>query len=530
MKLLGLAAKIGDDRRSTGTKPERVDYRVAGNPNKRWNEGEPRGSRRMRDLELGFLGRIGAAINHLFRDREIILRSDGRIRYFTLTRRLQLSLVVGWFLIAGWVGFATIGYVKQFSLIEAKNQAIWRSQASYRELLDQVSDYQLSIVSITRDLKETQAHLRRLFDQNETLKHTLYSTENELKLTQVERDRITTGRTALRDQFELLGKEVRRMTSKNNALESHIGNLRGHLESVQAEKAEIAAERRAMGDRLWRLSNDLQGSIMRGEQLESTIASLRSDLRNAMISKGAIAVENDTLRARVVNLETSLAEEAEQHRAQLEAISERALKNIHKLEAVLTRTGLDLQNIAPLPKGTIMGQGGPFVPYHPDMRPTEDVDALEAEIQVNIDRWAQLRDLMATVPLIAPIEKGYTSSRFGRRKDPITKRWAMHKGVDLSAPYKTPVHATAPGTVVFAGRRAFYGHTIDVQHENGLMTRYAHLYRIKVKRGQKVDLGETIGLLGSSGRSTGPHVHYEIRHLGKALNPRKFLRATRNVQ
>ena len=177
-----------------------------------------------------------------------------------------------------------------------------------------------------------------------------------------------------------------------------------------------------------------------------------------------------------------------------------------------------------------MGQGGPFVPYHPDMRPTEDADTLEEEIEVNISRWAQLRDLVSTLPLIAPIEKGFTSSRFGRRKDPITKRWAMHKGLDLGGRYKTPVRSTAPGTVVFAARRAYYGRTIDVQHENGLMTRYAHLYRIKVKRGQKVGLGETIGLLGSSGRSTGPHVHYEIRHLGKALNPRKFLRATKNVQ
>lgn len=484
----------------------------------------------MENSELGLFGRAGHAVNHFFRDREIILRSEGQIRYFTFTRRLQLSLVVGWVLLAGWVGFATVGYLKQFSLIEAKNQAIWRSQASYRELLDQVSDYQLSIVSITRDLKETQAHLRRLFDQNETLKHTLYSTETELKLTQVERDRITTGRHALRDQFELLGKEVRRMTSKNNALESHIGNLRGHLETVEAEKAEIAAERRAMGDRLWRLSNELQGSIMRAEQLEATIASLRSDLRNAMIGKGAAAVENDNLRAKVANLETSLAEEAEQHRVQLEAISKRALENIHKLEAVLSRTGLDLQEIAPLPKGTIMGQGGPFVPYHPDMRPSEDADSVEEEIQANIDRWIQLRDVVAMVPLISPVENGYVSSRFGRRKDPITKRWAMHSGLDLGGQYKTPVRATAPGTVVFAGWRAFYGRTIDIQHKNGLMTRYAHLYRINVKRGQKVDLAETIGLLGSSGRSTGPHVHYEIRHLGKALNPRKFLRATQNVQ
>jgi murein DD-endopeptidase MepM/ murein hydrolase activator NlpD len=477
----------------------------------------------MEDSGLSVFGRVVAAVNHFFRDREIILRSDGQIRYFTLGRRLQLALVCTWFLLAGWVGFATIGYIKQFTLIEAKNQAIWRSQASYMELLDQVSDYQLSIVSITRDLKETQAHLRRLFDQNETL-------ETELKLTQGERDRITTGRHALRDQFELLGKEVRRMTSKNNALESHIGNLRGHLESVQAEKAEIAAERRAMGDRLWRLSNDLQGSIMRGEQLETTIGSLRSDLRGTMISKGAITTENDRLRARVANLETAAAEASEQHRAQLEAISGRALKNIHILEAVMSRTGLNLQEIAPLPKGTIMGQGGPFVPYHPDARPSQEVETLEEEIGTNIARWEQLRDVVATIPLIAPIEGGYVSSRFGRRKDPMSGRWAMHKGLDLGGQYKTPVRATAPGKVVFAGRRAFYGRTIDVQHENGLMTRYAHLYRIKVKRGQKVDLAETIGLLGSSGRSTGPHVHYEIRHLGKALNPRKFLRATKNVQ
>ncbi|MDA1308229.1 MAG: peptidoglycan DD-metalloendopeptidase family protein [Proteobacteria bacterium] len=484
----------------------------------------------MGDTGLGLIDRAGAALLHFFRDREIILRSDGQIRYFTFNRKMQFSLLGVWILLAGWVGFASIGYFKQASLIEAKNQAIWRSQSSYRELLDQVSDYQLSIVSITRDLKETQSHLRRLFDQNDSLKVTLYSTETELKLTQAERDRITDGRRALSNQFELVGKEVRRMTSKNNALKSHIGNLRGHLENVQAQKAEIAAERRAMGDRLWKLSNDLQGSIMRSEQLETTISSLRSDLRNAMISKGSITVENDALRAQVASLEFSRDEQADQHRVQMEAISARALKNINALEAVLSHTGLNLQNIAPLPKGTIMGQGGPFIPYHPDMRQPAENTSLEQELNMHIDRWEQLRDVVATMPLIGPFEGGYVSSRFGRRKDPITKGWAMHNGLDLGGAYKTPVRSTAPGTVVFAGRRAYYGRVIDVQHENGLMTRYAHLYRINVKRGQKVGLGEKIGLLGSSGRSTGPHVHYEIRHLGKALNPRKFLRATKNVQ
>lgn len=475
-------------------------------------------------------GRLNAALMHFFRDREIILRSDGQIKYFTLTRRLQFAVLASWILIAGWVGFATIGYVNQTSLIAEKNMAIWRSQNSYRQLLDQVSDYQLSIVSITRDLKETQAHLRRLFDQNESLKLTLDTTETALKLTKAERDRITTGRRALNDQFELVGRELRRMTSKNNALESHIGNLRDHLELVQAEKAEIAAERAAMGDRLWNLNNELQASIMRGEQLETTIHSLRSDLRTVMIERGAISAENDTLRARAVNLEASLEEEALQNRTRLEEISGRALNNIQALEAVLRRTGLDLERIAPMPKGTIMGQGGPFIPYHPDMRPTADTDSLDAALDIHIERWEKLRDVVATIPLVAPIEKPRLTSRFGRRKDPFKGGWAMHKGVDLAGPYKSPVHATAPGTVVFAGRRSNYGRVVDVQHGQGLMTRYAHLYRVKVKRGQKVDLGDTIGLLGSSGRSSGPHVHYEIRHLGKAINPRKFLRAVRHVQ
>ena len=101
--------------------------------------------------------RTRAAFTHFFRDREIILRSDGRIRYFTCSRRFQLGLLGIGAVLLIWVSFASVGYLKQTALINDKNQAIWRAQDSYRELLDQVSDYQLSIVSITRDLKETQS-------------------------------------------------------------------------------------------------------------------------------------------------------------------------------------------------------------------------------------------------------------------------------------------------------------------------------------------------------------------------------------
>ncbi|MCH2629222.1 MAG: M23 family metallopeptidase [Nisaea sp.] len=106
----------------------------------------------------------------------------------------------------------------------------------------------------------------------------------------------------------------------------------------------------------------------------------------------------------------------------------------------------------------------------------------------------------------------------------------MHRGIDFVAKYKSGVHATAPGKVIRVGRQGKYGRTVDIRHSFGLVTRYAHLYRYKVKVGQKVSRGQVIGLLGNSGRSTGPHVHYEIRRHKKFMNPRKFLRATRNVQ
>ena len=178
----------------------------------------------------------------------------------------------------------------------------------------------------------------------------------------------------------------------------------------------------------------------------------------------------------------------------------------------------------------IMGIGGPFIPYHPDMRDMNEREILESGLDVNLDRFEKLRDVVIKLPLASPIKRGYVSSHYGRRKDPFNGRWAMHRGVDFVAKYKSNVYATAPGKVIAVGRQGKYGRTIDIRHEFGLVTRYAHLYRYRVKVGQKVALGQVIGLLGNSGRSTGPHVHYEIRRHKKFMNPRKFLRAARNVQ
>jgi murein DD-endopeptidase MepM/ murein hydrolase activator NlpD len=106
----------------------------------------------------------------------------------------------------------------------------------------------------------------------------------------------------------------------------------------------------------------------------------------------------------------------------------------------------------------------------------------------------------------------------------------MHTGLDLSAPFKSPVYNTAPGTVIFAGAKGEYGRVVDIDHGSGIVTRYAHLHRIMVVKGQHLAGREQIGQLGSSGRSTGPHVHYEVQVNGVPQDPEKFLQAGNIVQ
>ena len=132
------------------------------------------------------------------------------------------------------------------------------------------------------------------------------------------------------------------------------------------------------------------------------------------------------------------------------------------------------------------------------------------------------RTRMASVPSRRPT-LGYRTSPFGMRVDPFTGLPQLHAGIDFSASIGVRVMATADGTVIHAGTRGAYGETIEIEHIKGLTTRYAHLSRIDVKVGQKVTRGETIGAVGNTGRSTGPHLHYEIRLNGVPQDPARFL-------
>lgn len=139
------------------------------------------------------------------------------------------------------------------------------------------------------------------------------------------------------------------------------------------------------------------------------------------------------------------------------------------------------------------------------------------------DRYTQT---LAAVPVRKPVNGEVDmSSNFGMRMDPFLRRPAMHTGLDMRGDTGEPVHATAAGKVSIAGREGGYGNLVEIDHGNGFATRYGHLSAIEVKVGQHVRIGQTVGRIGSTGRSTGPHLHYETRVDGEPVDPQKFLRA-----
>ncbi|MCP4074221.1 MAG: M23 family metallopeptidase [Hyphomicrobiales bacterium] len=163
--------------------------------------------------------------------------------------------------------------------------------------------------------------------------------------------------------------------------------------------------------------------------------------------------------------------------------------------------------------------GGPYEPLDQTSDFSSHLNALEAALTA----LEKARRKIVLVPVINPVPGKMVSSHFGSRIDPFKGSYAMHSGYDFKASQGTRVQSTANGKVIFAGLKGGFGKMVEIEHRNGLTTRYAHLSKILVKDGQKILAGKQIGKVGSTGRSTGPHLHYEIRHYDIAVDPRKYL-------
>jgi len=204
----------------------------------------------------------------------------------------------------------------------------------------------------------------------------------------------------------------------------------------------------------------------------------------------------------------------------LAQMEEHADGKVRRMRDVLDDLGVNVSKTHP------RGVGGPFVPLKAPGSGASDFDRQLYRINLaraDADRYQQA---LVAVPVRKPVSGEVDmSSAFGVRMDPFLHRPAMHTGLDMRGDVGDAVHVTAAGRVTIAGREGGYGNMIEVNHGNGFATRYGHLSEIDVKVGQTVHIGQVIGKVGSTGRSTGPHLHYETRIDGEAVDPQKFLRA-----
>ena len=225
----------------------------------------------------------------------------------------------------------------------------------------------------------------------------------------------------------------------------------------------------------------------------------------------------------IVRLQTSLDLVEKRQLAALSAVEDSMESRVRRMRGVFSDLGLDMAQLeAATPRS---GMGGPFVP----VKLPADASSFERQLyRINTTR-AQVERLnrtLALVPYRKPVigEVEFTSG-FGVRSDPFLGRPAMHTGLDFRAATGDPVRATANGKVVSSGWMGGYGRMVEIDHGNGLSTRYGHMSEISVKVGEQIKIGQVIGAVGSTGRSTGPHLHYETRIDGDAVDPQKFLRA-----
>jgi len=246
------------------------------------------------------------------------------------------------------------------------------------------------------------------------------------------------------------------------------------------------------------------------------------------------------LDLQLARLEESLFELRARHSDLLVSSAQTASDQLDRLESALTSLGIDTrgpttetvdlcsEDVGEPDQNAdeAMGRGGLFVPA--GATPADYARPREA-FHMTLRQWNDSIAAVGKLPLGRPVENMRISSTFGRRRDPFNRRQAVHQGIDYAGASHAPVRATGGGVVKYAGRNGRYGKLVEIDHGHGLTTRYAHLAEISVRSGQIVERGSEIGLVGSTGRSTGPHLHYEVRVRNQPRDPLKFIEVGTNV-
>ncbi len=321
------------------------------------------------------------------------------------------------------------------------------------------------------------------------------------------------------------------LTMAGMAVSSYLSHRdRASLLEREAKVASSESRLSAYGDDLGKVRDDLN---RRQDFIEKTTQAVLGDLPQD--AKAGETVSDSSSEAAETVRKVSMAVPQAADLARIEARQLAFIEGLTRLadrraavaEARLTRLGLNPQAmLASLDDRS--AQGGPLIALATSADGT--IDPRFQRFALSLARMEALERSVAGLPQALPADLQYISSGFGFRPNPFTGGGGeFHPGLDFKGPYGAPIFAAAKGKVSFVGQRSGYGNVVEIDHGNGLVTRYAHMSAFRTVVGKPVVPGELIGLIGSTGRSTGPHLHFEVRIGDRPVNPRPFLEAVPNV-
>ncbi len=417
--------------------------------------------------------------------RQILVKTNSGYRTFTITSRSQLLALVAIYLSTTAAAFGTTGYLTSQIQIAEQSQRL--------ESLQQVTD------AGRRSRSSTEGRLRQMIS---------------------ELDRMGSQQRAT----------IESLTELQTTLERELENTRGELEAATRERDAVRAT--SLAEEAGRAMERSGLGPQPGEAgaLAQRIAGLEARLASTAGERDRLRRTENGLRWRVELLENRLGEMRRGVSAEANRVRSWILGQVSALEQVLETSGVNVDRlIERVDTKLSSGQGGPLEPVPLDLPHGSSPAVFQPQLREEMSRLRAVHALLKAMPLVAPLDVYRTTSGFGVRRDPITNRPALHTGLDFGGPDNATILATAPGRVLSAGPAGAYGNMVEIDHGMGITTRYGHLRKVLVKSGQQVALHGQVGIMGSTGRSTGEHLHYEVRVDGEPYDPGQFLEAGRHL-
>lgn len=441
-------------------------------------------------------------------ERSLVIRTDTSTRYVRVSPAAQLGLGVAFAALVGWSAFATASWM----VTEVERDAL----ANRATLIEHRFDGRIEGIEGEHD-----AERAALIAERDTLRADLHA--HETRLTSLTR--------------ELSQQQVRLVDAAEAERELSIAleTLRAKLRDAVTRRDAAVTDEAFMAQNLELARERLAAAEAAESDWSATMQAVSDALEDAASARDLAARDAGVAGDALIAMRTRMAEDRARREQMFSQLEDAVQVGLGALEAVFNRAGLNVDTLVDTVRREYAGAGGPFIPvsatFDDEAAAAPGSEAARvASLMNGLERASLMKIAADKLPLAKPVRASFRfTSGFGVRRDPKNGRARMHNGTDFAASRGTPIYATGEGVVTFAGWQSGYGRVVKIRHAFGFETVYAHMNKTRTKVGDRVAQGDRIGDMGNTGRSTGVHLHYEVRVLGKPVNPLKYIEAARNV-